>query len=341
MPAKRKYPYVTSYPDRHGKRRWRVVKDGRRAELGTVFGGEEFEARYAGFLAAEPAPVERKAPGTFGALIVAFKAGREWGKYTQGTRTNYLRFFDALAPLDALPCGDRWFQTKHAQAFLDRIPTDGARHSAKKRLGVLMRFAMRQGLRNTDPVAATATGYESGDGIAPWTHEQVAAALSAHPLDTPMGLALRLLYETGAALADVVRLGPQHLQGNTITYRRKKLTRRNAPAAVCPISDELRVVLASISAPTFLHVGGKQRSAAGLGNKVRAAALALGFQGSAHGIRKARANDLISAGANIQGVAAILGHSEVRTTAHYTRAADRRAIAEAAAKRLTTTDRQD
>lgn len=333
MPLKRKYPYVTSYPDRHGKRRWRVVKDGRRAELGAAFGSENFEARYAAFLAAEPAPEDVHAQGTFGALIVAFRRSREFGAYSIGTRQGYERMFERLRPLENLPCGDAWFKTHHAQALLDKIPTDGARNTARKKLGVLMKFAMRRGMRHTDPVAATASGYESTDGIAPWTPEQVEMVLSRHPPDTPTGLTLHLLYETGAALADVVRLGPEHLDNDCIIYKRKKLGQRNAPPAVCPLSPALLARLRGITTDTFLAVGGKTRSAAGLGNKVRAIAAECGFAGSAHGIRKARANALLTAGADIQGVAAILGHGEIGTTQHYVRAANRVAVAKAAASK--------
>ncbi len=331
MALKRKYPGVTSYADRHGRRRWRVRLDGRQAELGAVFGSEEFERRYADFLAAEPAAREAAATGTFGALIAAFKNGREFRAYTTATRQGYERLFERLRVLADLPCSDAAFRTHHAQAFLDQIPTDAARNTARKRLGVLMRFAMRWGLRHSDPVAATWSGYESGNGIAPWTPEQVEMVLSRHPLDTPTGLALHLLYETGAALADVVRLGPDNLQGDVIVYRRQKLGKRSAPPAVCPLSPELLARLRAITSGTFLAIAGKPRSAAGLGNKVRSLAVECGFAGSAHGIRKARANALLSAGADIQGVAAILGHGEVSTTAHYTRAASRLDIAKAAA----------
>lgn len=332
MPPKRMYPGVTSYADRHGRRRWRVRLGGRQAELGATFGGEEFEARYAAFLAAEPKPVEpAHAVGTFGALITAYKQSREFTGYAPDTKIGYQRFFNMLKPLADLPAGDRWFQTHHAQALLDRIKTDGARNTARKKLGVLMRFAMRKGIRHSDPVTATASGYTQGDGIQPWTPEQVALVLSRHPLDTQTGLALRLLYETGAALVDVVNLGPDNLQDGCIIYKRQKLGKRNAAPAVCPLSPELLARLAEITAPTFLHVNGQPRSHKGLGTKVRAIADECGFAGSAHGIRKARANALWAAGADVQGVAAILGHGEVKTTQHYTRAANRVEIAKKAA----------
>ena len=332
MPPKRKYPNVTSYPDRHGRRRWRVLKDGRQAELGTEFGSIDFEARYAAFLAAEPKPQEpRYAPGTFGALIIAYQSSRDFAAYAHTTKAMYRRAFQKI--LDILadqPCGDRWFQTHHAQVLIDRIAGPAARDTFRKKLGVLMRFAMRTGVRATDPTAATKSRFEATDGIEPWTPDQVASALALHPLNTSTGLAVRLLFETGAALADVVRLGPHHIVDGCIIYRRQKLGQRTSIDAVCPLSPELLAHLATVKTTTFLEQNGKPRSPAGLGNRVRAVAEALGFDGSAHGIRKARANALLASGAELGGIAAIMGHSGTTMTAHYTKAAARMGIAKAA-----------
>lgn len=333
----RKYPGVTSYADRHGRRRWRYRVGEVQRELGAEFGSVEFETRYAAAVAAtrDPAPAAPKWPdGTFGALMVAFKSGREYAALAPATRSSYERFFNVLVgKLGALPCGDAYFQAHHAQALMDTIPGDAARSNFRKKLRVVFDFARRNGWRQTDPVGPTKSGYRASDGIAPWTAGQVAMVLARHPLGTPMGLALRLLAETGAALADVVRLGPADLSGSVITYKRKKLGKRSLPDAVCPLSPELLAALSSCTADTFLAVAGKPRSAAGLGNKVRAVAADCGFAGSAHGIRKARGNALYAAGADLSGVAAILGHSETKTTAHYVRAADRSELAKTAAQK--------
>ena len=335
MPPKRKYPHVTSYPDRHGKRRWRVVKNGRQAELGTEFGSADFEDRYAAFLAAEAKPqAALYAPGTFGALIAAYQSSRDFAAYAPSTKAMYRRAFQKI--LDILadqPCGDHWFRTHHAQVLIDRIHGPAARDTFRKKIGVLMRFAMRTGVRATNPVAATKSGFEATDGIHPWTADQVASVLAQYPLSTSIGLALRLLFETGAALADVVRLGPQHLVDGCIIYKRQKLGLRTAIDAVCPLSPELLAHLAAAKTKTFLEQNGKPRSAAGLGNRVRAVAGSLGFDGSAHGIRKARANTLLASGADLGGIAAILGHSGTAMTAHYTKAAARVQIAKAAASK--------
>lgn len=120
---------------------------------------------------------------------------------------------------------------------------------------------------------------------------------------------LRLIFETAAALVDVVRLGPEHLADGVIVYTRQKLGKRSAPDAACPLSDELLAHLATMSTKTFLTHNGKPRSGAGLGNRVRAVAKDLGFEGSAHGLRKARANVLLSSGTDLSAVATGLGQS--------------------------------
>ena len=117
------------------------------------------------------------------------------------------------------------------------------------------------------------------------------------------------MFETAAALVDVVRFGPEHLADGVIVYKRQKLGKRSAPDAACPLSDELLAHLATMSTKTFLTHNGKPRSGAGLGNRVRAVAKDLGFEGSSHGLRKARANVLVSSGTDLSAVATVLGQS--------------------------------
>src|SRR5262245_11322761 len=45
-------------------------------------------------LAGEPEPNGR--PGTFGALIVAFKASPEWAELSESTRTDWTRYFNVV-----------------------------------------------------------------------------------------------------------------------------------------------------------------------------------------------------------------------------------------------------
>jgi len=334
MPPQRKLPpYVTSYTDGRGKTRYRAQKAGRKnVELGTVLWGPIFRERYAAFLDAEPKPAEARYPaGTFGALITAYQSSHEFAKYAPATKLMYRRAFQRILDVVAdLPCGDRWFQTHHAQNLIDKINGPAARDSFRKKLGVLMRFAMRTGVRSTDPVDATRSGFEASDGIAPWSREQVQAALSAYSMDTPTGLALNLLFETAAALVDGVRFGPQHVVDGCIVYKRQKLGVKEAVMAVCPLSPELLAHLATITTPTFLTHKGKPRSASGLGNRIADVADALGFDGSAHGIRKARAITLYEDGVQLEGIAAILGHSNTAQTAHYIKNASRVRAAKAA-----------
>ncbi len=193
-----------------------------------------------------------------------------------------------------------------------------------------MRFAIRTGVRETDPVTAAKSGFQQTDGIAAWSSDQIIKALATHPVNTPTGLALRLMFETAAALTDVVKLGPHNLKDGFIIYRRQKLGEKSAIDAVCPLSPELLSALAAIKTPTYLTFNGKPRSNAGLGGRIKAVAAAFCFKGSAHGIRKARAVMLYEAGWPLEAIAAVLGHADTKMTAHYIASASRVGIAKKA-----------
>ncbi|MEI6799703.1 MAG: hypothetical protein WCO04_10900 [Pseudomonadota bacterium] len=104
--------------------------------------------------------------------------------------------------------------------------------------------------------------------------------MAPHPLSTSTGLAKRQWRVTGTTLADVVRLGPQRLVDGCILHRCQKLGKRTALEAVCPVSPEPPAHLATVKTTIFLSQNGKPRLPAGLGNRVRALAEDLGFDGS-------------------------------------------------------------
>jgi integrase len=69
-------------------------------------------------------------------------------------------------------------------------------------------------------------------------------------------------------------------------------------------------------------------------DRCREAGIPLGF--SAHGLRKAVCRRLAEAGCSEKEIAAISGHKTLRMVQHYTKAADQKQLARAAAKRAAT-----
>ena len=74
---------------------------------------------------------------------------------------------------------------------------------------------------------------------------------------------------------------------------------------------------------TFLDAKGKPRSDKALGTMIREAAIAAGFQKSAHGLRKSLAAELADGGATAHQIAAWTGHETLKEVDHYTKSADR------------------
>ncbi|WP_124256933.1 hypothetical protein [Cereibacter sphaeroides] len=96
-----RFPKAKSYPDRHGKRRWRYREKGFTAELGAEWGSEEFCRcrRYAAAENREKAPrsagASRTVPGTLNDLIAKFYA-LHFPTIEESTRNDYRALIEPL-----------------------------------------------------------------------------------------------------------------------------------------------------------------------------------------------------------------------------------------------------
>lgn len=184
-------------------------------------------------------------------------------------------------------------------------------------------------------------------GYRTWSEEEIGRYRHQHPLGTMARLALELLLPTAARRGDVISLGPKNVFDDVITFAQSKTKGREQTTLVIPLlpdfCEALRAmptakVVSLTSATTFLATssGCPFKSAASFGNWFRnrcdEAGLPRGL--SAHGLRKATARRLAELGCSAHQIASITGHATLSEVQRYTRAADRKRLAQEAIRKL-------
>ncbi len=193
---------------------------------------------------------------------------------------------------------------------------------------MLCRFAIEEALIDSDPTLGVRPIPSRSEGIHAWTEAEIEAFQTAYKVGTRERLALALLIHTAQRRSDVVLMGWQHAQGESISIVQAKTGAR----LLLPLHPDLAAMLEHLSRDnmTFLVTAqDKPFTPAGFGNRfgqaIRSAGLPKGC--SSHGLRKAAARRLAEAGCSEKEIAAMTGHQTLKEVARYTRAADQHRLA--------------
>lgn len=336
--AKVELAYVLGYKDRHGKQRYYYRRIGRRIPLPGRPGEAAFMAAYEAAAAqfTTDAPAQAATPGTFDALAVSYYRSPQFLSLSAATQRTY-RF--AI---------DRWrgdhgakrvthLERRHIMDHLAvRFDAGGpeAANQLRKVLKILCKFAMDNDWRRDDPTIGVRRYKPKGEGFTPWSESDIAKYLERWGAGTRERLALCLLLYTGQRRGDVVRMGRQHVSGDTIRVTQNK----TGAKLVVTMHPELKAVLDELPLDnlTFLTTAyGKPFTAAGFGNAFRDWCDAADLkERSAHGLRKSAARRLAEAGCTTKQIAAITGHKTLAEIERYTASADQEMMAREAIARL-------
>jgi integrase len=327
--------YCSWNVDQRGARFVRFRKDGFSTYIAGTPWSEAFMRQYAAALdgVKEQTTIigaERTKPGSINALIVSYTklVFPTLKPSTQRVRANILERFrreHGDKPVAGL-------QHHHiASIIAAKASTPDAANNLRKVLRHLLDHAVDIRMIAANPAASVKRLKTSGEGILPWSEEDVAQFTARHPLGSRAYLAMALALYTGQRLSDVVPMGWQHVRtGNKIAVRQQK----TGTALLIPIMPSLAQALESVprSNMTFLLTErGAPFTKAGFGNWFRDRCREAGLQErSLHGLRKLAATRLADAGCSAHQVAAITGHKTLAEVTRYTRAADQARLAEQA-----------
>lgn len=336
-----KFAHVIADKSRHGRVRYYYRRPGRpKIRLPDDPSSPEFLAAWHAAKAAfvlEPRKQlgrKRSPDGTVAGAIAAYYQHNSFSEAlapsTQAMRRAILERLRAEhgdKPLAGL-------ERKHIAVLLGKMKPYAA-HNWLKTLRGLMAFAVEIELLAEDPTASIKRAKaKASTGFHSWSEGEIAQYEAHHPVGSRARLALALLLYTAQRRADIVRLGPQHVTGNTLTVRPQKTLRTTAKMLVIPLHSELARVLAATPTGHLSYLvteAGAPFSQAGFGNWFRDRCNEAGLPHcTAHGLRKAQCRRLAEAGCSEHQIAAITGHDSLALIRVYTRAAAQQKLAEAA-----------
>lgn len=330
--AMRKPPkYCQGFIDRHGKQRWYFRKNGKRAPLSGMPWSPEFMEAYEIALGSAgnriPIGKARTRPGSVSAAVVAyyesprFKQG--YAKTTRNMRRAILERFRA-------DHGDKRIarmESRHVSIILEGLKPFAARNW-RKTLRDFFKFCLNKDWIKTDPTQGIDLARVRSKGFHTWTEQEIEVYEKHHKIGTRARLALALLLYCAPRRSDVVKLGWQHLKGDSINV----LHTKNSADGIIPIHPELAKVLkaAPRSNMTFLLTEHGQPFMTGnsFGNWFAKQCNAVGLTHCrAHGLRKACCRRLAEAGCSEHQIAAVSGHKNLAEIRTYTAAARQAVLA--------------
>lgn len=324
--------YLVRDRDRYGRVRWYVRKPGeKKVRIEGEPGSRAFMAAYERAMG-EPARLGIR-PGTLRALCVSYYGSAEFKALDQRTQGIRKRLLDRVCEnaghhraRDITMSAIRRKRDELAEAPEAANAFIKAMRQVYKH-GVDMEMVPSNPAREVPYIKTGSTGHHS------WTVEEVAQFQAAHPIGTKARLALSLLLYTGQRRSDVVVMGPQHIRDGWLTMTQAKNQKRKPVTVSVPILPVLAEVIAGTECGhlAFLVTDwGKPFTANGFGNRFKKWCREAGLSEhcTAHGLRKAGAAMAAENGATEHEIMAVFGWTTPKQAAHYTRAAQRKPMAE-------------
>lgn len=331
-------PYLLREVTRHGAVSWYVRKDkGPRIRLKGEYGTAEFWAAYREALEGRAASDKAKAnPHTLQWAIDQYRQSSAWARLSIATRRQRENIFKAVIKVAGK---EKLSDIDRASIIASRERRSATPHAANVYLKTMRAFfawaSGDGGLVADDPTKGVGLLKGSNDavGFHTWTEEEVARFEEKWPVGTRERLAFDLLLFTGLRRGDAVRIGRQHVRDGMIHIKAEKTGEDLFIPILQPLADSIA------AAPTgdlafIIGSDGKPFVKESFGNWFREVCRAAGCPGSAHGLRKAGAVRAAEAGASNRELMALFGWTSGKMADLYTRAADRKRLAKAAAEHL-------
>ncbi|NKJ40792.1 tyrosine-type recombinase/integrase [Novosphingobium sp. SG720] len=320
--------YVTSYKDRHGKRRYRFRKKGLPScHLRAAPGTPEFMAEYqAALTATKPPPEERFPPYTYDALIVSYYQSPRWLECKPSTQRTFRNIIERFRTKNGTKDVRRVTTANIERKLSTMRATPAAANNLRKVLSRLHRHAIKLGWRQDNPVEAT-DSFRLGKGFHPWSETEIDAFDARWPFGTRERLAKELLLATAQRKSDILTVGPANRVGDELVLHHSK----NESDTVVPMGPDLLEALRTFPGGQAAYLEtqfGKTFTSTGFYNWFKRACVKAGIPHcSPHGLRKATSRRLAEAGATILEGRAVTGHKSDREFARYAESANKRALA--------------
>jgi integrase len=354
----RKPAYTRGFMDRHGKPRFYFRRAGfKQVPLPGLPWSPEFMAAYEAAMRGSTAPpveigASRTVVGTVNAIVVQYldcsttSPFKTLAPETQRTRRNILENFrerhgsKRIFYTDARARRVMLLTREHMQKIVnEKIATPFAQRNFLNTLRAMFTWALSEGRVPDDPTLGVKRRKLKSTGYRTWSEAEIERFEAKYSVGTKERLAFALLLYTGQRRSDVVKMGRQHIHKGVLTVDQKKTEGSEEAHLEIPVHPKLREIIDSTPSDhlTFLVTSfGKPYSSNGFGNSMREWCDAAGCPGvSSHGLRKACARRLAEIGCTTHEIASITGQASLSEVERYTRAANRKRLAQSAMTKLT------
>jgi hypothetical protein len=341
----KKLPYVQSF-DGYNYLRYRQQPRVRLPDGSTAT--PAFKAAYKAALAAakaqdKPTPPtprrKKKLPtsgGTIRDAVDSYMRSPAWAKLKGGTQVGRRYLLQSWAEQygDEV-LGELTPKAMRGMLYL-RSATPGAAHNWLVAVRGLVQDRLAAGEIEEDPTAGLKSPRSNNpDGYLPWEPEHLSLYRSYWASGTVQRLALEVLYWTGAACCDAVKLTRENISEGLVQFERQKTGAPSFPGFAAELEREIAAcVVAPIEGPILRTEQGLAFGAhyfsARFAKWARQAGVPAGY--SAHGVRKRAATDDAEAGRTTTQLKAKYGWTTSDQPDHYTRSADMKRVALAMAK---------
>ncbi len=328
--------------DRHGNPCWYVRRGkGQRIRIRGEYGSPEFRAAYDAAL--EGRKLEKSTRTRAGSLLWLYDRYQEtnaWKRLSDSTRRQRENIFKGVMKV----AGDQPYTALTSRNIEDskekRSDTPFQARNFLDAMRGLFKWAVKAGHASIDPTEGVENPKRpAGDGFPPWTEEDIARYEAKWVPGTRQRVWLHVLLYTGLRRGDAVRLGKQHVKDGLATIKTEKS--RFTVDAFVPMEPELVKTLAEGPCGDLAFICGARGTPLvkeAFGNMFRDACKEAGVVGkSPHGVRKAAAEHGAENGMTNSQMKAIFAWKTEFMPGLYTKNADRKAMAKAAAGKLSKT----
>lgn len=343
--------YVSTFKDRHGKRRYFYRRTGQKAIYLKEHPGTpkhpsgEYKALLAGQVASNDVkPVEAR---TIRDLVNRYYSTPKYlspGPVTQ--EKVRARLEDFCAEHGKRKVAEARFNhievilAKKAQPSVNaagkKIGGPNAAKSLEKDLVRIFDLAVKLEWIQTNPARlAEGVVVPKTSGFHTWTEEEIAQYQNHYPLGTMARLAIEIILWTLLRRGDASQFGPQHRKDGEVhvwNEKTKKWSWLPEPRQLTEAIEAMDVV--GTSAYLLTEYGAPFASPASFGNWFARRCDEAGVPGRAHGLRKATGRRMAELGGTQQELKAAGNWSQDKDVAIYTAAADQKRLAEGVMTRV-------
>lgn len=336
---------VSTFIDRHGKRRYRWRQRGKSRYFQHHPNSPEGMAELVAFAAgSEPVSAARYERGTVGWIAPRYFASAAFvgSKNAQTERTARLILDKFVSEFAADKIANFGFE--HIEAILLKAAQPRKDEKGRKRGGPSAASNLRGELKpffdyalkllrleRQNPVDQAAAISTPKGGFHTWTDGEIAQYRAKHKLGTKPRLALEIFLWTAQRRGEASTFGRKHIVDGRIEFTASK-TEKDMWLPMAPQLLEAIEAMKVTGTETFLITDfGKPFSVAGLGNKMREWCDEAGLPHcTAHGLRKAAARRAAEHGATDRELMGLGGWTSSKQVGVYTAAVEQKRMAEQA-----------